>query len=226
MTSSKQALANRRNAKRSTGPKTETGKFRSRSNAWKHGLSAQSIVIADENQKDFDSLREALFLDFSPTTTVQAALVERLAGLLWRSRRIPSFEAALISALCKDDKFDTEAFQRRLFEESEAKKRRELDKLIRERFLLKHDASLPAEDPLPPPLEEAEPPLDSNDEKQITFEDIGLALIGDSNGNDVFAKLSRYEASLSNQIAKTLQMLFSLAAKQVEPDTNTGVAKG
>ena len=46
MASSRQIAANRANAKRSTGPKTEQGKARSRMNAWKHGLTAEDIVIA------------------------------------------------------------------------------------------------------------------------------------------------------------------------------------
>jgi hypothetical protein len=39
MTSEKQIAANRRNAKRSTGPKTTAGKLRSSQNAYRHGLS-------------------------------------------------------------------------------------------------------------------------------------------------------------------------------------------
>ena len=45
MTSSKQIQANRANAKKSTGPKTEAGKARSRRNAWKHGLTAETLII-------------------------------------------------------------------------------------------------------------------------------------------------------------------------------------
>ena len=39
MASNRQIKANRENAKRSTGPKTEAGKARSRRNALRHGLS-------------------------------------------------------------------------------------------------------------------------------------------------------------------------------------------
>ena len=51
MASEKQRVANRANAKRSTGPKTETGKALSRMNAHKHGLTAETIVIGDEDPR-------------------------------------------------------------------------------------------------------------------------------------------------------------------------------
>ncbi len=40
MASSQQIAANRRNAKKSTGPRTEKGKERSSQNSYKHGLSS------------------------------------------------------------------------------------------------------------------------------------------------------------------------------------------
>jgi hypothetical protein len=43
MMSDRQILANRRNSKKSTGPRTESGKKRVRANALKHGLSARTL---------------------------------------------------------------------------------------------------------------------------------------------------------------------------------------
>jgi hypothetical protein len=50
------AEANRINAQRSSGPRTELGKSRSKMNALKHGLSAKKIVIGDEDPKEFETL--------------------------------------------------------------------------------------------------------------------------------------------------------------------------
>ena len=96
MTSSKQIEANQANAKRSTGPKTEAGKARSRMNSRKHGLTAEVIVVGDENGDDFSEFREALLEQYDPQTPMECELVERLAGILWRLRRVPVFEAGVI----------------------------------------------------------------------------------------------------------------------------------
>lgn len=101
MASTKQLAANRANAKRSTGPKTEVGKAQSRMNSCTHGLTAQTIVIGDEDPNEFDILREKLEEDFHPQSGMEQELVERLSGLMWR-RRIPTFEVALIEARCDD----------------------------------------------------------------------------------------------------------------------------
>jgi hypothetical protein len=53
MSSQQRLEANRANAKRSTGPKIELGKARSKMNAVRHGLSAQAIVIEGEDPRQF-----------------------------------------------------------------------------------------------------------------------------------------------------------------------------
>jgi hypothetical protein len=94
----KRTEANRANAKRSTGPRTAEGKARASKNALAHGLTARDIVIGDEDPQEFERLRERLLNDFEPTSTLELELVERLAGLLWRLRRIPVLEGALLDA--------------------------------------------------------------------------------------------------------------------------------
>jgi len=53
VTSFRQIEANRRNALRSTGPITEAGKHRSRRNAIRHGLCAETVVGAIEDIEDY-----------------------------------------------------------------------------------------------------------------------------------------------------------------------------
>ena len=98
MATDKQLQANRANAKKSTGPRTEQGKARSRTNSWKHGLTANRLVIGGEEAREFDELRAALLDDHDPQSAFECELVERLAGILWRLRRVPLFEAAIIDA--------------------------------------------------------------------------------------------------------------------------------
>jgi len=44
--------ANRENAKKSTGPKSAEGKERSRANAFKHGLTGEGVVKADDLKEE------------------------------------------------------------------------------------------------------------------------------------------------------------------------------
>jgi hypothetical protein len=96
MTTLQQIVANRANAQRSTGPKTEAGKGRSRLNAWKHGLTAKKIIIAGEKAKQFESFRAQLWEDFQPESGIESVLMDRLAGLGWRLLRAPRFEVEVI----------------------------------------------------------------------------------------------------------------------------------
>ena len=90
MTSFKQIEANRRNARKSTGPTTEEGKQRSRSNAVRHRLTAETE--AAEHYKAFEA---AIIADCDAQTAVERELVSRLASLLWRLRRATTMETAL-----------------------------------------------------------------------------------------------------------------------------------
>src|SRR6478752_5188352 len=99
MASQKQLAANRRNAKRSTGPRTGAGKAVSRLNSQTHGLTAETIMIGDEDPTQFRELCTALEDEFRPSPGLQQELVDRMAGQLWRLRRAATLEAATLEAL-------------------------------------------------------------------------------------------------------------------------------
>ena len=63
MTSDRQIEANRRNALKSTGPKTEAGKRTSRCNAVRHGLTAETVLSALENAEDYKAFEAAITAD-------------------------------------------------------------------------------------------------------------------------------------------------------------------
>ena len=92
MTSFRQIEANRRNATRSTGPVTEAGKHRSRRNAVRHGLCAETVVGILEDVEDYKGFEAAIIADYDAETAVERELVLRLASLLWRIRRATSIE--------------------------------------------------------------------------------------------------------------------------------------
>ena len=68
-TSSHRADANRRNAARSTGPRTAQGKARSRFNAITHGLTAFTVVLPGEDQDAYQQRLDDWTDDLQPQTS-------------------------------------------------------------------------------------------------------------------------------------------------------------
>lgn len=95
MTSFKQIQANRANAGKSTGPVTDEGKRRSRCNAVRHGLTAETVIGALENAEDYKAFEAAIAADYDAQSAVERELVLRLASLLWRLRRATAIETGL-----------------------------------------------------------------------------------------------------------------------------------
>jgi hypothetical protein len=95
MTSFRQIEANRRNAQFSTGPVTEEGKRRSRQNAVRHGLTAETVIDALEDADDYAAFEMAITADYDAQSAVERELVLRLASLLWRLRRATAIESGL-----------------------------------------------------------------------------------------------------------------------------------
>ncbi len=96
MATERQIAANRLNATRG-GPKTPEGKAAASRNAVTHGLTTTCGLLPGEKLEDFSLLRDRIFARFAPCDVLEDELVERIASLLWRLRRIPAFEAALIA---------------------------------------------------------------------------------------------------------------------------------
>ena len=95
MTSYRQIEANRRNAFNSTGPRTEAGKRRSRRNAVRHGLTAETVIELLEDAEDYRLFEAAVIADYDAQSAVERELVLRLASVLWRLRRATTMETGL-----------------------------------------------------------------------------------------------------------------------------------
>ncbi len=100
-TSPKQLEANRRNARRSTGPQTPAGKVRVKFNALKHGLLAKSVILPirsrSEKRSHFDALLAQLIDELKPVGILEDMLVEKIAVSYWRLRRALRAEAGEIT---------------------------------------------------------------------------------------------------------------------------------
>jgi hypothetical protein len=97
MTTQARISANQNNAKLSTGPKSPEGKERSRMNALKHGLRAETIVLPTEDPAAFDDMLAEWIDEWKPPTGTRRQLVERTVAAAWRVNRCVRVEAAAFS---------------------------------------------------------------------------------------------------------------------------------
>jgi hypothetical protein len=101
MTTVKQIEANRLNALRSTGPRTEDGKQRSRCNAIRHGLTAETVIVGLEDIEDYEAFEATIIADYDARSAVEREFVLRLASVLWRLRRAAGIETSLFQSATK-----------------------------------------------------------------------------------------------------------------------------
>jgi hypothetical protein len=102
MASQAQLEANRLNAQKSTGPKTEEGKAQSAKNALTHGLTAMGqSLLPGESANSYRRFHEEMQDSLHPGSPLENALVRRITDTLWRLQRIPDAEAQLFTALAE-----------------------------------------------------------------------------------------------------------------------------
>lgn len=82
---------------KSGGPTTPEGKARSAKNAITHGLRAASVVVPGESAEEWIAHRDGVVAALSPANALEASLVERIAEISWRMRRVAPAEAAGIT---------------------------------------------------------------------------------------------------------------------------------
>ncbi|MBE0537618.1 MAG: hypothetical protein IH624_18285 [Phycisphaerae bacterium] len=102
MATEKQILANRRNAQKSTGPRTRKGKAAVAQNAFKHGLFTEKVLIKGEDPADFDRHRRTLLAGLKPLGPLETLLAERVVALSWRLLRTGRIQAEAIDTLNPD----------------------------------------------------------------------------------------------------------------------------
>ena len=89
--------ANRRNAMRSSGPKSAEGKAQSRRNALKHGLAGEGIALPNEDAAEVARRFVAFEAELDPQGELAKMLVQRVALLSVRMDRCARQEAASLS---------------------------------------------------------------------------------------------------------------------------------
>ena len=118
------AEINRKNARKSTGPRSAEGKERSRFNAVKHGLTARTLVLPGEDPEALQIRLDGWNDSLKPSNDLERYLVERAVRVSWQLDRADRAEVARFAARIRDDEFrdtyrgvsaDVAALGRRLF---------------------------------------------------------------------------------------------------------------
>jgi len=91
----KKVLANRANAKKSTGPVTFKGKAKVAGNAITHGLSAEKHVIVGESLEEFKIFKDSMFQIYEPEGAYEEEIFIKIVDLKWRLRRVSSIETGI-----------------------------------------------------------------------------------------------------------------------------------
>ena len=202
MTSFKQIEANRRNARRSTGPTTEEGKLRSRRNAVRHGLTAETVIGALEDAEDYKAFEAAVIADYDAQSAVERELVLRLASLLWRIRRATTMETGL---------FEIQA--RHLLD---FRRKRDAQRSLVRRFFPSSDLNEGVEST----SEHATQVAISGPNADACSPDLAQCFLRLANlPSYPLDRLSRYEAALWRQAGQTI---FAMAALQRRKPWETG----
>jgi hypothetical protein len=96
MSSQRRIEASRANGARSQGPVTAEGKQRSARNAVRHGLLANTVVLADEDPHEFRALVDSFVARLEPADDIELGLVEQMAAAWWRQTRSWAVENRII----------------------------------------------------------------------------------------------------------------------------------
>jgi hypothetical protein len=104
--SARQIAANRRNAQKCTGPKTEEGKRASRMNALRHGMSARTLVLPYEDEIEYHELRAKLIEGYQPANNQELMLVDQIAAGYWRTARARAYERDMLAGQVATRKLD------------------------------------------------------------------------------------------------------------------------
>lgn len=96
MSSERKQRAARANGALAKGRKTPEGIARSATNAVTHGLNARNLVLANESEEEFQTMRDSYLAALKPRDQVELGLVEQLVAARWRLERVLSIEAAAL----------------------------------------------------------------------------------------------------------------------------------
>lgn len=120
---SKRTLANRRNAQKSTGPRSTAGKAIAAQNSRSHSIFASVTVLRTlETTREWNSYHAAMITDMAPLGMLETTLAERVISSAWRLRRVLRYETGQVQ-LTLDSGTETIAAQLRAESQAAAARR-------------------------------------------------------------------------------------------------------
>lgn len=222
MPSDRRIEANRRNASKSTGPKTAKGKQISRMNAMKHGLRARELLTPDEEPSDFKSFCSDALRDLAPQGFMETELAEQIVSCCWRLRRCRRIEAELLGGgghvMDQIAHTPTQEFLDKLKKKDNIEDMSESETLMRiinariEAYQEgAQDDKIPLVGVSATDLMEAyrEALYDERQSNPFTYE-VALAFQKDMSQHEALSKLARYEAALHRSLYRVLHDLQNL----------------
>ena len=207
--SARKLRANRRNAKKSTGPRTEEGKAIASRNAVLHGLyCAKDFLLPGESTAQFLLLRQSYIISLLPVDQMELTLVERIAMSQWKIKRLHSVQHQLhitqmqrikMTALNEIDKVRSGTRKREYYFDPQTRTYQEEE---------------------PPPWHRPLPPKQAIRGKKILIEALGAGPMSvgivrsheftDKLDLDRFDRLDHHEHRMENAMDKALRELHRL----------------
>jgi hypothetical protein len=111
--------ANRLNAQKSTGPRTEAGKAVSSRNAITHGVFCRDLLVLDESEAELMELKQSALQRMDPRDGVELQLVEQWVGECWKLKRLQAAERSVFEELAKRIQRNNEV-DRKVYNKSES----------------------------------------------------------------------------------------------------------
>ena len=108
MSTERQIEANRRNAAKSTGPRSVEGKAVSSMNALQFGIHAETVMIVGEDPEALTQLAESFYRDHQPETAMERALLDNIIRDTWLLARFFRIDAEIIDHEIEEDRYPPE----------------------------------------------------------------------------------------------------------------------
>jgi hypothetical protein len=193
MTSEKKAQANRRNALKSTGPKTPEGKAAVRLNALRHGLRSEEILLPGEDEEALRELGERLRDELQPAGELENLLVDRIIASYWRLLRLGRVEAGIFAWE------RSEELAERAEREAQGYESHKIEAIMRATDIAITDKKGHEE-----ALSRARRIRSEQEDETAT---LGRTFARDADRANAFSKLSRYETAIERTLYRALHEL-------------------